>query len=103
MRHVWWLLVPAVAAMIGPAQARPRDDALAGAFRCAAISDSRQWLDCYYGPAQPGRTAPGLSPALSPQPKLAASPPSRGRPPGEAVRHEVKAGRNACRRLASDP
>src|SRR5258706_9632722 len=66
MRHVWWLFIFAVAAMATPAQARPRDDALAGAFRCASVADSRQWLDCYYGAAQPVRAAFGLSPALSP-------------------------------------
>jgi len=64
MRHLWWLWVPAVAALIGPVQARPRDDALASAFRCAAIGDSRQWLECYYGSAQPVRAALGLAPAL---------------------------------------
>src|SRR5258707_126800 len=102
MRHIWWLLVPAFLGLTAPAQARPRDDALSGAFRCAAISDSRQWLDCYYGAAQPVRTALGLSPALAAQLKLAASPPSGGQPRDEAVRDEVMSGATGCIRIASD-
>ena len=54
-----------------PAASRPRDDALAGAFRCSVIADSRQWLDCYYGAAQPVRAALGLAPALAAQVRLA--------------------------------
>ncbi|MBA2588675.1 MAG: hypothetical protein H0U98_08630, partial [Alphaproteobacteria bacterium] len=58
MRHLWWLLVPVSAVLAAAhAQARPRDESLSGAFRCAVISDSRQWLDCYYGAAQPVRAA----------------------------------------------
>jgi plasmid stabilization system protein ParE len=102
MRYVWWLLVFAVAAMVAPAQARPRDDALAGAFRCAAIADSRIWLDCYYGAAQPVRAALGLSPALSTQLKLAASPPAGGQPRDESVRDEVMSGATGCIRIVSD-
>ena len=71
MRHVWLLLVPAVVSLTIPAQARPRDDALAGAVRCAVIGDSKQWLDCYYGAAQPVRAALGLAPALAAQVQLA--------------------------------
>ena len=55
MRHLWWLLVPVCVGLAAPAQARPRDEALSGAFRCAVIADSHQWLDCYYGAAQPVR------------------------------------------------
>ena len=103
MRHVWWLLVPAVAAVwTAPAQARPRDDALAGAFRCAAIADSRQWLDCYYGAAQPVRAALGMAPALAAQLKLAASPPAGGQPRDEAIRDEVMSGATGCIRIVND-
>jgi hypothetical protein len=101
MRHFWWLLAAAAAALIVPAQARPRDDALSGAFRCAVIGDSRQWLDCYYGAAQPVRAALGLAPALAAQLKLAAAPPG-GQPRDEGVRDEVMAGAAGCNRVAGD-
>jgi hypothetical protein len=58
------------------AQARPRDDALSGAFRCAAIGDTRTWLDCYYGAAQPVRSALGLQPVPQAQSRLVAQPPA---------------------------
>jgi hypothetical protein len=102
MRHVWWLLVPAIAVWAAPAQARPRDDALASAFRCAVIADSRQWLDCYYGAAQPVRAALGLSPALAAQIGLAASPPAGGQPRDEAVRDDVMSAAAGCIRVAGD-
>jgi len=102
MRHIWWLLVPAILSLAAPAEARPRDDALAGSFRCAVIADSRAWLDCYYGAAQPMRAALGLTPALAAQVKLAASPPSGGAPRDEAVRDEVMAAAAGCIRVAGD-
>ncbi len=102
MHRIWWLFIPAILSLTGPAQARPRDDALSGAFRCAAIADSRAWLDCYYGAAQPVRAALGMPPALTAQLKLAASPPSGGQPRDEAVRDEVMSGAAGCIRVASD-
>jgi hypothetical protein len=45
------------------AQAAPRDEVVAGMMRCAVITDDRQWLDCYYGAAQPMRAHLGLPPA----------------------------------------
>ena len=102
MRHFWLLLVPVLAVLIAPAQARPRDDALSGAFRCAAIADSRAWLDCYYGAAQPVRAALGMPAALAAQLKLAASPPAGGQPQNEGVRDEVMSGAANCIRLAGD-
>ena len=87
---------------VAPAQARPRDEALSGAFRCAVIADSGQWLDCYYGAAQPVRAALGLPPALAGQVKLALSPPAGGAPRDEAVRDEVMAGAAGCNRVAGD-
>ena len=86
MRHIWWFLVPALFSLAAPAEARPRDDALSGAIRCGAIADSRQWLDCYYGAAQPVRAALGLGSALPAQITLAASPPAGGQPRDEPVR-----------------
>jgi hypothetical protein len=103
MRHVWLLLVPTALCLTVPAQARPRDDALAGAVRCAVIGDSRQWLDCYYGAAQPVRAALGLAPALAAQVQLAQSPPpGGGQPRDEAVRDEVVSTAAACMRLTGD-
>jgi len=102
MRHILWLLVPAVLSLAAPAQARPRDDALTGAIRCGVVADSRQWLDCYYGAAQPVRAALGLVPALAAQVQLAAAPPVGGQPRDEAVRDEVVSAAAACMRMAAD-
>ena len=102
MRHLWWLLVPVCAGLAAPAQARPRDEALSGAFRCAVIADSHQWLDCYYGAAQPVRAALGMPPALPAQVKLAAVPPAGGAPRDEAARDDVMTGAAGCNRVAGD-
>jgi hypothetical protein len=103
MRHLCWLLVPGMAVLAAlPAQARPRDEALSGAFRCAVIADSKAWLDCYYGAAQPVRAALGMAPALAGQVKLAASPPTNGAPRDEAVRDDVMAGAAGCNRVLGD-
>jgi hypothetical protein len=101
--RLWWLLAAVFAAVsVAPVQARVRDDALSGAFRCAGIAQSRQWLDCYYGAAQPVRAALGLPSALAEQIKLAVSPPVGGVPQDEAVRDDVMAGAAACNRVAGD-
>ena len=102
MRHLWWLLVPVCAGLAAPAQARPRDEALSGAFRCAVIADSHQWLDCYYGAAQPVRAALAMPPALPAQVKLAAVPPAGGVPRDEAARDDVMTGAAGCNRVAGD-
>ena len=104
MRHIWWLLVPAVLGVMlaTPAQARPRDDALSGAIRCGVVADSRQWLDCYYGAAQPVRAALGLGSALPAQIALAASPPAGGQPRDEVVRTEVVSAAAGCMRMTED-
>jgi hypothetical protein len=57
-------LTPAVAL------ADAREDVIAGVTRCAGLNDDRQWLDCYYGAAQPLRSQLGLSPAPQSQIKL---------------------------------
>jgi hypothetical protein len=81
----------------GPASARPRDDVLSGAFRCAGIGDSRTWLDCYYGAAQPARAALGLKPVPQSQAQLVAHPPSGSPSPGDlALRDQVLAGAVRC-------
>jgi len=102
MRPSWWLVVPVIAVLATAAEARPRDDALSGAFRCAAIADSKAWLDCYYGAAQPVRAALGMAPALAGQIKLAASPPAGGVPRDEAVRDDVMSAAAACNRVAGE-
>ena len=102
MRHIGLFWLAAVAVLATAAEARPRDDALSGAFRCAAIADSRAWLDCYYGAAQPVRAGLGMPPALAAQLKLAASPPAGGQPQDEAVRDEVMAASANCNRVAGE-
>jgi hypothetical protein len=53
-----------------PALADAREDVVNGMTRCAAIPDDRQWLDCYYGAAQPMRAWLGLTPAPQSQLRL---------------------------------
>ena len=100
MRYFGWLLVLLAVAL--PAQARPRDDALSGAFRCAVIADSRAWLDCYYGAVQPVRASLNMPSALPTQIKLAAAPPAGGMPRDETVRDEVMSNAAGCIRVAAD-
>ncbi len=85
----------------GLAEARPRDDVMSGAFRCAAIGESRQWLDCYYGAAQPVRAALGLPPAAAAQLKLLQSPPA-GQATDIAVRDAVMAEAFRCNSFGDD-
>src|SRR5579863_10468235 len=76
------LLIGAWIALCGsPAEARPRDEVMSGAFRCAPIGDSRKWLDCYYGAAQPARAALAMQPAPDAQVRLVSSPLSDGTEP----------------------
>ena len=104
MRLFLWFLSPVLLllAVLLPAEARPRDDALAGAFRCAVIGDARAWLDCYYGAAQPVRAGLGLAPAMAAQIKLANAPPAGGAPVLVAVRDEVMARAAGCMRVAAE-
>jgi hypothetical protein len=51
-----------------------RDEVMAGAARCAGVSDNRAWLDCFYGSAQPMRGLLGLPPAPFAQTKLVPPP-----------------------------
>lgn len=94
----YWLFICA-ALMVLPlsAMARPRDDVMSGAFRCAAIADQRTWLDCYYGAAQPARTALGLTPAPAAQASLASAPPAGNAVPADLqVRDQVMSGAFHC-------
>jgi hypothetical protein len=61
----------------GVAMAGAREDVIAGISRCAGLADDRQWLDCYYGAAQPMRASLGLSPAPQSQIRLQAGVPVR--------------------------
>jgi hypothetical protein len=81
-----------------PVQARPRDEAMAGAYHCAAIADSRRWLDCYYGAAQPVRGALGMKPAPAVQTGLVSAPPAGGAAlPGDmGVRDSVMRAAAGC-------
>lgn len=54
----------------GLAMADAREDVVRSMTRCAAYTDDRQWLDCYYGAAQPMRAWLGLPPAPQSQLKL---------------------------------
>jgi hypothetical protein len=102
MRNVWLLLVLAAPVLASPALARPRDDALGNAFRCAAVADSHQWLDCYYGAVQPVRTGLGMPPALASQIRLANAPPSGGQVHDETVRDEVMSAAAGCIRITGE-
>ena len=85
-----------------PAAARPQDDVLSAAFKCAAIADLRTWLDCYYGAAQPQRAALGLPSVSAAQARLVAAPPS-GTPPAQdmALRDDVLRIALDCNRTAT--
>jgi hypothetical protein len=76
-----------------PALAGPREDVYSASLRCAAITDDRTWLECYYGAAQPMRgqlqlpPAPASQQALIPQPipgAAVAAPVSRPAPVPQA-------------------
>jgi len=53
-----------------PVFADAREDVINGMTRCASLTDDRQWLDCYYGAAQPMRSQLGLAPAPASQLRL---------------------------------
>lgn len=54
----------------GMVLADAREDVVRSMTRCAAYTDDRQWLECYYGAAQPMRAWLGLPPAPQSQLKL---------------------------------
>lgn len=103
MRRV---LLGAVLATLGvlfasPALARPRDDAMSAAFRCAVVGEARQWLDCYYGAAQPVRAVLGMPPAPAGQQKLASAPPV-GTPRDSQMRNDIIATAVRCNNFSGD-
>jgi hypothetical protein len=101
MHRIVFLVLLGLLAATG-AQSRPRDDVMSGVYRCAAIADSRQWLDCYYGAAQPARAQLGLAPALAAQVRLAASPPAGGVIANGEVRNQVLATASRCYPMADE-
>jgi hypothetical protein len=88
MRKVILAVIVAGGALApGVALADARQDVVSGIARCAALADDHQWLDCYYGAAQPMRAWLGLSPApqsqlrlLSGQPQTPPQPQLQSRP-----------------------
>lgn len=97
------LAVAAMLPFVIAAQARPRDDVMSGAFRCASIGDTRTWLDCYYGAAQPQRAALSMSSVPSAQARLAAQPPAGPVLPSDiALRDQVMSEAFRCNTLAAE-
>ena len=81
---------------VSAAEARPRDEVMAGAYRCAAIASTRVWLDCYYGAAQPQRAQLGLVAAPAAQTQLSLSPPAGGEQQDLAARDSVMGAAGRC-------
>jgi len=101
-KRIWFLAAAALLLTICPVSARTRDDVVAGMFRCAAIGDTRSWLDCYYGAAQPERLALGMIPASPTQVRLAQNPPASA-PTGDLnPRYQTTAGALQCSGVADE-
>jgi hypothetical protein len=75
---------------------------MAGVFRCAAIGDTRLWLDCYYGAAQPIRAQLGMPPVPAAQARLAQSPPAGGIVGDTRPRYDATSAVLRCNNLADD-
>lgn len=100
-------LIPLSASAFGllslSAYAAPRDDVMSRALRCAVIGESRLWLDCYYGAAQPARAALGLQPAPTSQLTLVMSPqPANGPLQDMNVRNQVLSDAFRCNGAVDD-
>ena len=96
-------LLPFFAAiLLAPcAVARPQDEVMSNAYRCAAIASTRVWLDCYYGAAQPMREVLGLKPALAAQIELNRSPPAGGEGADQDRRNQVMTNASRCSALTA--
>jgi hypothetical protein len=99
---LWVFLVGLAVLTPSVVQARARDEVMSGAYRCSPIADTRQWLDCYYGAAQPVRAQLGLSSALANQMHLAMSPPEGGTVSDVAIRTEVMVAASRCYAIAGE-
>jgi hypothetical protein len=84
------------------AEARPRDEAMARAYGCAAQPATRVWLDCYYGAAQPVRAALGMPPASPAQVHLSEVPPSPGQPADIPLRDAAMTEAARCAGVSED-
>ena len=89
---IFALVASGVALAPGLALADAREDVVSGLTRCASIADDRQWLDCYYGAAQPMRAWLGLSPAPQSQLKLLSDQPKPSVLPATVSRAAVRSG-----------
>jgi hypothetical protein len=84
------------------AEARPRDDVMSGAFHCGAIADSRTWLDCYYGAAQPIRASLGMQSVPTQQLRLLSQPPEGGVVENGPLRDSVMTSAAGCADRSDD-
>jgi hypothetical protein len=71
-------------------------------FRCAAIGDTRVWLDCFYGAAQPMRAALRLPPAPAAQTLLSQNPTVGASPADPDLRYRVTTDVIDCNGLGED-
>jgi hypothetical protein len=101
-KRLWLLAVAALLLTICSASARTRDDVINGMFRCAAIGDTRIWLDCYYGAAQPQRLALGMIPASPAQVRLAQNPPASAPTGDPNPRYQATAEALRCNGVADE-
>lgn len=75
---------------------------MARAYRCAAQPATRVWLDCYYGAAQPVRSALGMAPAPAAQVQLSQTQPAPGLPADVGLRDAAMAEAARCAGVAED-
>jgi hypothetical protein len=101
-KRVWLLAVAGILLTICPVSARTRDDVITGMFRCAAIGDTRSWLDCYYGAAQPKRLALGMIPASPAQVRLAQNPPASAPTGDPGPRYQTTSEALRCNGVADE-
>ncbi|MEY4966343.1 MAG: hypothetical protein RL274_1926 [Pseudomonadota bacterium] len=92
MRKLIIAMAAGVALTPSVALADAREDVITGVTRCAALTDDRQWLDCYYGAAQPLRAQLGLSPAPQAQIRLLEVQPKAAALPATVTRAAVRTG-----------
>jgi hypothetical protein len=97
-----FLPITAAFVWIGAAHAAPRDEVMAGLYHCNVIADDRQWLDCFYGAAQPVRAALRLEPVLPGQQALVSHPPPGTAPRVSAMRSRIVADAGSCYARAGD-
>ena len=103
MRVLWSLPVLFLLSATMSAQAGARDDATSGAYRCSPIGGLRQWLDCFYGAAQPVRAQLGMTPAPAAQVRLSQNPQPGSIPSGDSrLRGDVMSAVLRCYQMPED-